>query len=126
MFQQIEIHLASSFQGIIGQTDQLIQALPLQQKQLPVLMQSLPLVEGWIIQDLCDLLQRKAQLPQKQDLLQPFQFLLPVQTVAAVGDRCGTKQSDLVVVMQRADADTGQGSKFFDGFYGDDLLSTTA
>src|SRR5690606_3711756 len=72
-------------------------------------------VEGRVIEDGGDLLQREAELAMQQDLLQPQELFFLVVAVAVVADVRGLEEADLVVMVQRADGDARELRKLLDG-----------
>ena len=57
------------------------------------------------LQDCLDFLERKRQLPEEQDLLQAFQALFVIQPVSRLRILRRMQQSDLVIILQGANAD---------------------
>src|SRR5690606_21457103 len=74
-------------------------------------------IEGWIIENVANLLQRHAELAVEQDLLQPQQLRLAVDAVTAGRARLRPEQADLIVVMQRPDTDAGEPRELLDGVF---------
>ena len=60
------------------------------------------------IQELADLLKGKPQVPQRQNLLQPQQFLFAVEAVSGSRALLRLQQPDAVVVVQGADRNSSQ------------------
>ena len=76
------------------------------------------------MENVCDLLQRKPQLPEHKDHIKPFQGLVVIQPVTGSGDLRGLQQADAVVVVQRPDADPGAATHFLHGKHGHPSLVT--
>jgi hypothetical protein len=55
-----------------------------------------------------DLVEREAEFPVEQDLLQPVEVGVVVAPVACVAALAGGQQADVVVVVQRAHGDSGE------------------
>jgi hypothetical protein len=70
-----------------------------------------------VVEQRADVLQREAQLPPDEDLLQLLQVRVRVQAITGVRVRARHQQPDLVVVMKRADADARQGGELTDGVH---------
>ena len=78
-------------------------------------MQSLHLIEIGFVEDGLDVRQRKIEFAEEQDLLQPQQIGFTVQAIARRGSGRRFQQPDVVVVVQRPDADPGQSSQLLHG-----------
>ncbi len=68
--------------------------------------------------DLLDVLQRHAQLPVEQDLLQPQYGLLPVVAIAVLAHTGRLEEPDLVIMMEGALGNPGQFGKLLDSVHG--------
>ncbi len=74
-------------------------------------------VEIRAVEDFPDLEQLQPYFAVEQDLLKPQHRVLVVMTVAVFADRRRLEQPDLVVIMQRAHADSRQIGQLFDGVH---------
>jgi hypothetical protein len=99
---------------LVDRGDQPVQPLALLDEHPAVQRQRFRPVERRIVQDPLDLVQRKIERPKEQNVLQLIQIPLRIQAVAAFRRPLRHEQSDLVVVMQRADADPRQFGHLFD------------
>ena len=73
-------------------------------EQFDLLLKSPSTVESWALDNAPDVLKRKLQLPEEEDLLEPGQIVLIVEPLSRVTARGRTQQPDLVVILQRANA----------------------
>src|SRR5690606_25900778 len=71
-------------------------------------------VEARIVQAALDLLERHAELPMDQDLLQAQQILLVVEPVPGSRPRGRDEKSNLVIMVQRTHGDPGELRHLFD------------
>ncbi|GAA1375365.1 hypothetical protein GCM10009612_72020 [Streptomyces beijiangensis] len=74
-------------------------------QQLVPAPQVLPQVRRGVVEQGRDLVEREAELPVEQDLLQPVEVGVFVPPVARVAAAARGEQADLVVVVQRAHRD---------------------
>lgn len=65
-------------------------------------------VRGRVVEQGGDLVEREAQLPVEQDLLQPVEVGVAVAPVARVAALARYEQADVVVVVQRAHRHSGE------------------
>lgn len=80
------------------------QPLPPRDKRRPVRFERTQPVEIGAIEYCFDVREGKSELPVKENLLQPLELLLPVQTVAGFGHCVRTEKTDVMVVVERAHA----------------------
>ena len=80
--------------------------LLLQSQHLNLLVEGFFFVKIRTVYDVFDFFQRKLQLTEQQNLLQPLKGCLAVQPVTSFTDLVRMKQSYLVVIMQCAHTDS--------------------
>ena len=98
-----------------GQVDQVLDVLLLQREQRDLLLERLAPVEVGAVDNPPDLLQRKLQLAEQQDLLQPLQRRIVIQPVARLRAVRGAQQADPVVILQGAYTHPRQPTHLMDG-----------
>jgi hypothetical protein len=76
-----------------------------------VIAQRLHLIEIGFVEDGLNVRQRKIELAEEQDLLQPQQIGLTLQAIARCGSGRRFQQPDVVVMVQRPGAHPGQASQ---------------
>ncbi len=107
--------LRQSRDGLLDGIEQPPQPIGFLLQQLLVIMQSLHLIEPGFVEDGLNVRQRKIEFAEEQDLLQPQQIGLTVQAIARRGSGRRFQQPDVVVVVQRPDADPGQSGQLLHG-----------
>ena len=102
----------------MGEGDEPFQPGLPQLQQPDLVCQRGGLVKIRIIQHPLDVLQRKFQLPEQQNGLQPRQRCIVIQPIARLSEPGGRQQADGVVMVQRPDADPCQSADFVNGPHG--------
>jgi hypothetical protein len=105
--REVESHLAC-LHGVLHGRRHLPQLLDPGGQQPVLAAQVCARVRVRVVEQGGDLLEREAELPVEQDLLQPVEVGVVVAPVARVAAFARDEQADVVVVVQRAHRDTGE------------------